>query len=146
MLLVLCVSPVVIRSSKVWNLSVVVVPPVLDVLLAHVPVQLPRQYRAPGPRVPRVQGLGGHVVVLPAAEQVPRYWIQVVSGVLLVVIVVVSGPVPLTITQGLSGKMWSGSWRDLTQLYSGGLSYTTLFPARIAILVYSILFYSVLAP
>ena len=95
-------SPVVIRSSIIWNLSIVVVPPVLDILLAHVPVQLPRQYWALGPRVPRLQGLRGHVVVLPASEEISRNGIQIISSVLFIIIVVVSVSIPLTITYCLS--------------------------------------------
>ena len=82
-------------------MSVVVVPPVLDILLAHVPVQLPREDGALGPRAPLVQGLGGQVVVLPAAQEVPRHRIQIISVILLGIIIVVSGAIPFRFTHSL---------------------------------------------
>ena len=72
--------PVIIRASKVGDLAVIVMPknivrvdafltlmapPVLYVLRADVSVELPAEYGAPRPGVPRTQRLSGDVKVLP---------------------------------------------------------------------------------
>ena len=72
--------PVIIRASKVGDLAVIVMPknivrvdafltlmapPVLYVLRADVSVELPAEYGAPRPGVPRTQRLSRDVKVLP---------------------------------------------------------------------------------
>ena len=100
--------PVIIRASKVGDLAVIVMPkniylcvscyayltvmapPVLAVLWADVSVELPTEYGAPGAGVPRAQRLSGDVKVLPGAQEVRGYWVEIVPPVLDPIIVVIA--------------------------------------------------------
>ena len=65
-------------------------PPILYVLRADVSVELPAQYRAPRPGVPRAERLAGDVEVLPWAKEFSGHWVQIVPTMLDPVIVVIA--------------------------------------------------------